>query len=347
MRHSRNETVDRAAIDKRNKLAQDIHTRPMTTKTVFKLAHLSDLHLMSSHDLSASELLNKRMLGYFSWRLHRHINHRREVLSALLQDLQTINMDHIVITGDLTHLGRPVEYSQALEFLHKLGPPSDVTVVPGNHDAYISVDWQQTYALWARYLSGDSDSVAGKETQNRKPSFPMLRIRGQTALIGVSTACPSAPLFATGEVGQVQLQKLENLLIDTGRQGLFRVVLIHHPPVSGVVQWRKRLRDAKDFRAVLKRCGAELILHGHVHRSSITKLQTPHGPVPVVSVSSASALGRRSDRRARFHIYQITPGSPDWEMRLIAYRYSSRQKQFIPESDRRFAIPQAASTQPP
>ena len=74
----------------------------MTTKKVFTLAHLSDLHLISSHDLSTSELLNKRILGYFSWRLHRHINHRREVLSALLQDLQVMKIDHIVITGDLT-----------------------------------------------------------------------------------------------------------------------------------------------------------------------------------------------------------------------------------------------------
>ena len=319
----------------------------MTTKKVFTLAHLSDLHLISSHDLSTSELLNKRILGYFSWRLHRHINHRREVLSALLQDLQVMNIDHIVITGDLTHLGRPVEFSRALEFLSKLGPPSDVTVVPGNHDAYIAVDWRQTYALWARYLSGDSDSMSGEGAQNRKPDFPMLRIRGQTALIGVSTACPSAPLFATGQVGQMQLQRLAQLLTESGRQGLFRVVLIHHPPVSGVVQWRKRLKDAKDFRAVVKRCGAEMILHGHVHRRSITQLQTPHGRAPVISVSSASALGSKSDRRARFHIYQITSGSPGWEMQLTAYRFSTRQKQFITESDRRFVIPQGASAQPP
>ena len=317
----------------------------MTTKKVFTLGHLSDLHLISARDLSPSELLNKRILGYFSWRLHRHISHRREVLSALLQKLQSMHMDHIVITGDLTHLGRPAEYSRALKFLHKLGPPSDVTVIPGNHDAYIAVDWQQTYALWTRYLSGDSGSVSGQGTQNRKPEFPMLRIRGQTALIGVSTARPSAPLFATGRVGQLQLQKLENLLVESGRQGLFRVVLIHHPPVSGVVQWRKRLTDAKNFGAVVKRCGAELILHGHVHRRSITQLPTPHGQVPVISVSSASALGNKSDRRARFHIYQITPASPGWEMQLTAYRFSSRHKQFIPESERRIAIPPVESAQ--
>ncbi len=311
----------------------------MTTKKVFTLGHLSDLHLISPGDLRTSELLNKRIFGYFSWRLHRHISHRREVLSALLQDLQAMPMDHIVITGDLTHLGRPAEYSRALEFLHKLGPPSDVTVVPGNHDAYIAVDWQQTYARWVQYLSGDSDTVPGGVTQVRKPEFPILRRRGQTALIGVCTARPSPPLFATGQAGRRQLQKLEELLVESGRQDLFRVVLIHHPPVSGVVQWRKRLKDAKNFRVVVKRCGAELILHGHVHRRSITQLPAPHGQAPVISVSSASALGSISDRRARFHVYRIAPGSPGWEMRLTAYRFSIRRKQFIPESERRFTIP--------
>ena len=322
-------------------LAENIEL--MTTRKVFTLAHLSDLHLFSPHDLSTSELLNKRILGYFSWRLHRYIHHRREVLSALLHDLQVMDIDHIVITGDLTHLGRPAEFSRALKFLQKIGPPSNVTVVPGNHDAYIAVDWPQTYALWTQYLSSDSDSdsddvsVAG--TQNPKSNFPMRRIRGQTALIGVSTARPSAPLFATGKVGQVQLKKLDNLLIEAGRQGLFRVVLIHHPPVSGVVRWRKRLKDAEDFCSVVKRCGAELILHGHLHRRSITQLQTPRGHAPVISLPSASALGSKPERRARFHIYQITPDNQGWEMRLTGYRFSAKQKQFIAESDRCFALP--------
>ncbi len=310
----------------------------MTEKKAFTFAHLSDLHLISPGDLSTSELLNKRILGYFSWRLHRHVSHRGEVLSTLLRDLKAMHMDHIVITGDLTHLGRPIEYSRALKFLQQLGPPSDVTIVPGNHDAYIAVDWQQTYALWNRYMSGDSISTSGPGAENRKPEFPVLRIRAQTALIGVSTALPSAPFFATGKVGQKQLQKLEKLLIESGRQGLFRVVLIHHPPVPGVVQWRKRLRDAEHFRSVVKRCGAELVLHGHVHRRSITQLETAHGQIPVISVSSASALGRKSDRRARFHIYRITFAGSGWKMQLTAYRFSGRQKQFIPESEHHFMI---------
>jgi len=310
----------------------------MAQKNSFTLAHFSDLHLFSGRDLSTSELLNKRILGYFSWRLHRRSNHRRDVLSGLFQDLQDINVDHIAITGDLTHLGRPTEFSKTQKLLDALGSPSNVSVVPGNHDAYIATNWKQTYALWTRYMASDSDSRSDGSNSDLGAYFPMLRIRGQTALIGVSTARPSAPFFATGKVGQLQMQKLENLLAETGRQGLFRVVLIHHPPVSGVVSWRKRLIDARDFCTVVKNRGAELILHGHVHRRSVTQLQTPGGKAPVISVAAASSLGRKPEGRARFHIYQISRMDDSWKVLLTMYRYSAAEKHFIAEDDRRFLL---------
>ncbi len=310
----------------------------MADKKTFTLAHFSDLHLFSGRDLSVSELLNKRILGYFSWRLHRRTNHRKEVLSGLLQNLQRLETDHIAITGDLTHLGRPAEFSKTQKLLDRLGSPSKVSVVPGNHDAYIAANWMQTYARWAPYMASDSDYRDNADHSDPAAYFPMLRIRGQTALIGVSTARPSAPFFATGKVGQLQMQKLENLLAETGRQGLFRVVLIHHPPVSGVVSWRKRLIDARDFCAVVKRRGAELILHGHVHRRSVTQLQTPGGKAPVISVPAASSLGRKPEGRARFHIYQIRRMDDSWKVLLSMYRYCAAEKHFIAEDDRRFLL---------
>src|SRR5215510_1448367 len=69
----------------------------------FKFAHISDLHLTSLDDVKVSDLLNKRALGYLSWRLRRRREHGAEVLSALLCDLHQLYLDHIVITGDLTH----------------------------------------------------------------------------------------------------------------------------------------------------------------------------------------------------------------------------------------------------
>ena len=103
----------------------------------FRFAHISDLHLTSLEDVKVSDLLNKRALGYLSWRLRRRREHAPEVLTALLRDLRQLTLDHIVITGDLTHVGLPSEFQQARQWLEALGAPTDVTVVPGNHDAYV------------------------------------------------------------------------------------------------------------------------------------------------------------------------------------------------------------------
>ena len=311
----------------------------MADKNTFRLAHFSDLHLFSGRDLAVSELINKRILGYFSWRLHRRTNHRREVLARLVQDLQSLKVDHIAITGDLTHLGRPAEFSRTQKLLDTLGHASNISVVPGNHDAYIATNWKQTYAHWRRYMISDSDSGTTGTESDPVARFPMLRIRGQTALIGVSTARPSPPFFATGKVGRLQMQILENRLIETGRQGLFRVVLIHHPPVGGLVSWRKRLIDAADFCSVIRRRGAELILHGHVHRGSQTRLEIPGGSVRVISVPAVSSLGRKPGGRARFHVYHISPGQRDWQVLITRYRYDDAEKRFKVEDNRRFPVP--------
>jgi 3',5'-cyclic AMP phosphodiesterase CpdA len=316
----------------------------MADKQTFTLAHLSDLHLVSGRDLSALELMNKRILGYFSWRLHRRTHHRKDILSSLLQELQCIDTDHIAVTGDLTHLGRPAEFSKTQKLLDALGPPSKVSVVPGNHDAYIATNWARTYARWTPYMASDAGSLNNGDHSNPANYFPMLRIRGQTALIGVSSARPSAPFFATGKIGPLQMQKFENLLTETGRQGLFRVVLIHHPPVSGVVAWRKRLIDARELRSVVKRRGAELILHGHVHRRSVTQLPTAMGSVPAISVPAVSALGRKPAGRARFHIYHISPAPDGWKVLLTVYRYAAAERRFLMEDDGRFELPREADS---
>ena len=79
-------------------------------------------------------------------------------------------------------------------------------------------------------------------------------------------------------------------LLDEARdEGLFRVVLIHHPPklVDRRNQWRK-LTDGRRFRAAIERCGAELILHGHDHVRMMTAIRGRSGIVPVVGVPSGS-----------------------------------------------------------
>jgi hypothetical protein len=132
---------------------------------------------------------------------------------------------------------------------------------------------------------------------------------------------------------------LEKILVETGKQRLCRVVLIHHPPVDGTVSWRKRLTDAAALRSVLDQHGVELILHGHAHRSSLNHLETSAGTVPAIGVPSASALGRTSSRRARYHLYRFKANPPGWEMMLTIMRYSPAQQTFTEEIEKHVVLP--------
>lgn len=305
----------------------------------FTLAHLSDLHLSFLKDVKLRELLNKRIFGYLKWQLRRRGEHHREVLDALLHSLQHTTPDHIAVTGDLTHLGLPREFREAKNLLQSIGSPSRITVIPGNHDTYVSTDWNSTFALWTDYLLSDKAQREAKAGTGGNTTFPSLRVRGIVALIGVSTARPSAPFLAVGSVGQVQLQKLEKILLETGKQRLCRILLIHHPPVDGTVSWRKRLTDASALQSVLDQQGVELILHGHAHRTSFNHLETTAGTVPAIGVPSTSALGRTFSRRARYHLYKFKANPRGWEMVVTIMCYSPRQQAFIEEIEKHMVLP--------
>ncbi len=149
------------------------------------------------------------------------------------------------------------------------------------------------------------------------------------ALIGVNSGVPSPPLLAVGHLGQAQLSALSRMLRQTGAAGLFRVLLIHHPPVPGSIKWRKRLTDANELVTVIEEHGVELVLHGHAHQSSRKWLKTPGGKAPVIGVCSASELSERASRRARYHVYRLTNRSGMPKMTLSVREYCEQAGCFV------------------
>lgn len=306
------------------------------TEAAFTFAHFSDPHLSSLKQVDVRELLNKRILGYLSWHSRRRAEHRPEVLEALLRDLTETRPEHIVVTGDLTHLGLPGEYREVSEWLPRLGAPTAVTLIPGNHDAYIAAPWEQTQALWAPYMVSDDASLWSEAGAIAADRFPILRVRGPVAFIGLSTAHPTPPFFASGSVGRVQLRRLEHLLAELATRPLLRVVLLHHPPQPGSIKRRKRLIDGAALCAVLARQGVELVLHGHAHYPLWTQLTTATGSAPVIGVPSASALGHKPGRRAQYHLYRVSRTAAGWELQVSVRTYAPTGDCFVSEREERF-----------
>ena len=305
----------------------------------FTLAHLSDLHVTPVRVRRPIDFLNKRFLGALSWSLRRRKEYRPEVLAALVSDLHTQGPDHVVITGDLTNIALEDEFCASLPWLQKLGGPQHVSLIPGNHDTYTRRSESSPWTYWGDYMRShiptDTLSDPALLPSDLPPTeFPTLRTCGPIALIGVSTARATAPFYASGTIGRTQLDRLERLLSALANTSLSRVVLIHHPPQPIAISARRRLTDAANFRAVLAKTGAELILHGHVHRTVMASIPGPWGPIPVVGVPASAAIGQRPQRRSRYHLYRIEPhgevnGRRRFQITLTSRMYDPRTASFL------------------
>jgi 3',5'-cyclic AMP phosphodiesterase CpdA len=270
----------------------------------FTLAHLSDPHLPPLPAPGLRELAGKRALGYLNWTRNRRHVHRREVLDALIADVHAQRPDHIAVTGDLVNIALAAEFVAARAWLESVGTPEHVTVVPGNHDAYVRATQHCLAEICGDYLRGDGTVTASPIT------FPFVRRRGPLALIGVSSAVPTPPLMATGWLGQAQLDALDRILSELSAGQAFRVLLIHHPLRSD--SRHKRLTDSDQLLALLKRHGVELILHGHDHLHSTMWFDGPKGRIPAVGVPSASAIAHGDTPAAAYNLFSVEREGEKW-----------------------------------
>src|SRR5262249_19733589 len=140
----------------------------------FILAHLSDPHLPPLPAARLRAPATKRALAYLNWTRNRHKYHRREVLDALVADIRAQVPDHIAVTGDLVNLALEAEFAPSLQWLESVGEPEHVTVIPGNHDAYVRATRHRAAEAWADYVRGDVDGGTAP--------FPFLRKRRPVAL---------------------------------------------------------------------------------------------------------------------------------------------------------------------
>jgi 3',5'-cyclic AMP phosphodiesterase CpdA len=268
----------------------------------FTLAHLSDPHLPPMPEASLRELAGKRVLGYLNWTRNRHKYHRREVVDALVADMQAQQPDHIAVTGDLVNLALEAEFAPARAWLEGVGTPDHVSVIPGNHDAYVRATRHRFADSFGDYLRGD--------TATDGVSFPFLRRRGPLALIGMSSSVPTPPLMATGTLGRTQLNALDRHLAQLSADDAFRVLLVHHPLHSD--SRIKRLTDSEGLRAVLRTRGVDLILHGHDHIHSTMWIEGPDKQIPAIGVPSASALAHKHYPAAAYNLFTIERDGNAW-----------------------------------
>jgi 3',5'-cyclic AMP phosphodiesterase CpdA len=291
-------------------------------------AHVSDLHLPHEPRLTWAQRFSKRQLSAISWRRRRAVQ-RPEILDALREELRSRHPDHIVVTGDITNFSLPAEFAAAARWLSQLAPAGTVSAVPGNHDALVPMSHADGLGQLAAWMTDEG-------------GWPYVRRSGPVAFIGLKSAVPTAPLLAAGRIGAQQLGRLEEILRDEGAAGRTRVVLLHHPPADGAVSRRKALVDRAALRAVLRRAGAELVLHGHARHARLDAVPGPRGPIPVLCVPSSSAWPNPHDDAARWHLVSLPVVDAGRWARVQVRQWSPAVKGFVTAADYELRLPEVS-----
>ncbi|HKA89534.1 MAG TPA: metallophosphoesterase [Haliangiales bacterium] len=271
-----------------------------------RLAHLTDLHLLSLDGARLRDFANKRWTGGMNLLLRRGRHHQPRVFEAMVTDLNERGVEQIACTGDVTNLSLAAEFRFARGYFDRIAAgPANVFCVPGNHDTYVAEADGRFEEVFGDYCASDPEW----RWDNGSP-WPAVRIRGDLALVGLCTGRPSGWLTAHGVVGAEQLARAEQVLTDARLRGKLRVVVMHHPSAGPRARSRLRgLQDHEAFAAMIARAGADLVLHGHEHLDLAETLAGPGGrSVPVRCMTSATYADATARRRARYRIYTIVNG---------------------------------------
>lgn len=274
-----------------------------------RVAHFSDLHVLALEGVAPTRLLNKRLTGWVNLRLKREHKHRPLYARAVAREIVRSKPDHVVITGDLTNLALEQEFEAVHRLIEEelgLGA-AQVTIVPGNHDLYTrgAMRARRFTRFFSPYMESDLPELAADIALG---PFPVVKLRGPLAVIGLSSAVPRLPLVASGELGARQLDALARILAHDEVKRRTPILALHHPihnPRSPLAAWARGLVDAKELERAVADVPRGLLLHGHLHGRMQRTVQTHAGAMVSIGATSASLEHEDPHRMAGFNLYEF------------------------------------------
>ena len=310
-------------------------TTTMTTATTaatpeMRIGHISDLHILDLDKPRPLRFLNKRLVGGLNLLLNRSNAHSREVVEQALHKLESLDVDHIVISGDLTNLALESEFAAAAEVVRSInGAPGRVSIVPGNHDYYTP-----GAARTGRFEKFFSEFLKSDLPQYQLDSgYPFCHLRDDVAIIGLNSGIATPWLFATGRVGDEELAAASRLFQDPEVRSRFKIVVVHHPLLpdeNHTIQFNRRLINDDEVLEVVRTNDVDLVMHGHTHYFSILqvpKLGTPGTTYICEAGSTSMPSGNDPTMAGKFNVYHIEDSHL---VEVETHLFESHEAGFVP-----------------
>jgi 3',5'-cyclic-AMP phosphodiesterase len=217
---------------------------------VFRIAQISDLHLGSPHFVP-------------------------NLLERAIMEVNDLQPDVVVCSGDLTTHGFRQEYADAAAYLARLDCET-LVVVPGNHDSrnvgYVHFEEHFGERNRAVHLNGVS-------------------------IVAVDS---SEPDLDHGQIGRGRYPWIEEQFSPPAD---FRIFVLHHHllPVPGTGRERNIVYDAGDTFEVLQQVGVNLVLSGHKHVPYAWRLED----IFIVNAGTVSSLRLRGKGRPCYNLIEL------------------------------------------
>ena len=190
--------------------------------------------------------------------------------------------------------------------------PDDVSLTPGNHDAYVRDAMPHLAAAFAPWTQGDAEYAHGE-------TFPFVRVRGDVALIGLSTATPTGPLMATGRLGSAADRGIgRNPQQDRRKRARAR-----HPHPSSAAGARRWAAAQPDRCARLRGDGRAPRRRGdpprpyaqeHGRPSRLARHARRGRRIPIIGAPSASSASTDPRQRAAYHLIRLERAGEHWRI---------------------------------
>ncbi|WP_413827462.1 MULTISPECIES: metallophosphoesterase family protein [unclassified Methanobrevibacter] len=218
------------------------------------IAHISDLHVSKA-------------------------NFNEKSFLQIMEEINNLNPDMIILTGDLTDEGYYQDFKQVSKYLDMFNAP--LFAVPGNHDSR-NIGYE-TF----EELIGERSWKLTKEDE--------------MVIIGLDS---SAPDVNYGHIGREQQFWLESQLEQAKEEGLLTIVALHHHviPIPQTGRERNVLTDAGDILKTLIDHDVDIVMCGHKHVPNLWKM---HDTL-FVNAGSVSSVKLRGKDVNSYNTYNIT-----------------------------------------
>ncbi len=218
-----------------------------------KIAHISDIHVGSNHFIS-------------------------NLLNRAIAEINEMEPDLVLVSGDLTNDGFRQEYAAARAYLDGF-EAEQVVFIPGNHDS------RNVGYVHFEDMFGDRTSVT------RLPGVTMVALDS------------SQPDLNEGRLGRQNYRwMIEHFQGDED----FKIVALHHHllPLPGTGRERNIIEDAGDFLEQLVHEGVDLVLSGHKHVPHTWHFENLY----VSNAGTVSSLRVRGYAKPCYNVIDIMPG---------------------------------------